>query len=65
MAKSTAKQRSAVAKHYDQFEGQKVVLFCARYNYWGVLSEVIDDDVNSALVLANAVAVEQTGPANG
>jgi len=41
--------------------GEKVVLICARYQYWGILSEVDEQSI----VLANAVAVESSGSAQG
>lgn len=40
--------------------GQKVAVLAARYQYRGVLSEVTDD----RLTLANACAVEISGPNN-
>jgi len=52
---------STIAEHLRQKVGEKVVFLCARHTYWGVLSEVNEKFV----VLANAVAVEQSGPANG
>lgn len=42
-----------------QYVGTKVVLICARYQYWGVVSLVTDD----SLILANPVAVEASGSA--
>ena len=41
-------------------EGQKVAVLCARYQYRGVLSEVHNDHI----ILANATAVEISGPSN-
>lgn len=41
--------------------GEKVVMICARYQYWGILSEVNE----RTLVLAKAVAVESSGSAQG
>ena len=41
--------------------GEKVVLICARYQYWGVLSEISEN----SLVLANTVVVESSGSAQG
>lgn len=41
-------------------EGQKVAVLCARYQYRGILSEIHEDHI----VLANATAVEISGPSN-
>ncbi len=46
---------------FEKFKGQKIVMQCARYVYWGRLSEVGDDYI----ILADAVAVEETGPCSG
>jgi hypothetical protein len=43
-----------------QFIGQKVAVLCARYQYRGELSKVNAD----CIVLANATAVEVSGPSN-
>ena len=43
------------------FVGQKVGIICARYHYWGVVSDVTDDPHNPLLTLTDAVAVQQAG----
>jgi hypothetical protein len=49
---------SESSKHYiQQFVGQKVAFLCCRYQYRGVLSQVLDD----AVLLANATSVEVSG----
>jgi len=50
---------NAAATLLKKHVGEKVVIICARYQYWGVLSEVNDE----AIVLAKAVAVESSGSA--
>ena len=42
-------------------KGEPVAILCMRYWYRGILSEVEDDFI----VLENALAIEQTGPAAG
>lgn len=49
------------SQHLLKFVGQKVAVLCARYTYWGRLSEV----GTGYIVLATASAVEQSGPASG
>lgn len=49
--------RDALARH----TGEKVVVICARYQYWGTVSEVLED----CLILSNAYAVESSGSAQG
>lgn len=58
MAEKKMLSFSETAKEY---EGQKVAVMCARYQYRGVLSHVGTDH----LVLANATAVETSGTASG
>jgi len=45
------------------FVGQKVAVLCNRYQYRGVLSAVVEGK-NDFLVIANATAVEISGPSN-
>ena len=47
----------SIANHLEQYLGDKIAVICARYQYWGVLSEILDN----AIVVADAVAVEQSG----
>lgn len=47
-------------EYVKSFIGQKIAFTCARYHYRGTLSHVMTD----SLVLANATAVEDTGPNN-
>ena len=42
----------------EKFIGQKVAVLCARYQYRGILSEVLKD----CIVLANATSIEISGP---
>lgn len=44
-----------------EYVGQNVAVIAARYQYRGILSKVYDD----CLVIANALAVEVSGPASG
>lgn len=43
-----------------QFIGQKVAMICARYQYRGTLSEVLED----CIILSNPTSVEVSGPSN-
>ena len=47
------------------YVGQKVAVLCNRYQYRGVFSQVIGDGLDRVLVLANATAVEASGPSSG
>lgn len=49
------------AEHLRKIIGQKIVFICARYTYWGIISEVSDDIV----VLSYPVSIEVSGSANG
>lgn len=71
MAKTAVKKKVNDAKidkrglttsqeYHESLVGQKVAILCARYTYWGYLSMVLD----RALVLSDAVCVEQSGAAN-
>lgn len=42
-----------------RYMGEKIVVICARYQYWGIVSEV----GKNALILANPVAVQNSGSA--
>lgn len=44
-----------------EYVGQPVAVLCARYNYRGILSAVVEN----GLVLAQARAVETSGPSSG
>lgn len=48
-----------LARILEKYIGEKIVIIAARYQYWGRLAEVNPD----VLVLAQAVAVEVSGPA--
>ena len=45
----------------ESYKGQKVAILAARYQYRGVMSEVSEDSIT----LANATAVEISGPNSG
>ena len=47
-------------KTLTKFVGSKIACICVRYTYRGILSYVGDNH----LVLANAMAVERSGPSN-
>lgn len=49
----------SASEYYKEFIGQKIAVVCARFSYWGVLAKVYND----AIVIANAVSVEDSGPA--
>lgn len=50
---------SKLANSCEKYKGQQIAVLCARYQYRGVLAEVNEDH----LILANATAVEVSGPA--
>ena len=49
--------RRSALDHISKFVGDKVAIIAARYQYWGIVSEILTDGV----VLANAVSVEASG----
>ena len=52
------KVSASVSEHLQKYVGDKISVICARYQYWGVLSEILGKD---AIVLADSVSVEQSG----
>lgn len=53
--------RNSFAKTMDKYKDKKVVLICARYQYWGTVAEIGEDH----LVMSTPTAVEQSGRATG
>lgn len=51
---------NSFVEHLKPYIGEKVVFICARYQYWGILSEVGEHSI----ILADAVSVEQSGSAS-
>lgn len=47
-----------------QYIGQQIVFLCARYTYWGILSQILDGQTPAA-VLSFPISVEQSGPSQG
>jgi len=55
------KTSNVLVAYLSDLIGQPVAVLCVRYTYRGIVSSVDD----KALVLTNAFAVEQSGPASG
>jgi len=54
-------QSISLKSHFEQFVGQPVAILCCRYAYRGTVSQAHEDFI----VLANASAIENAGPARG
>lgn len=52
-------ETSALEKHLKEFVGQKIAIICARYHYWGIVSDVLSGDY-PAIKLANPVSVTRS-----
>lgn len=62
MTKKNVKEKHADFKELmEELVGEKIAIIAARYQYWGVLSEVTAD----AIVMSQAVAVPRSGTASG
>lgn len=53
--------RSTMGEVLQAYVGERVAIICARFNYMGTVSSVGSDHV----ILANAYAVEESGPSSG
>lgn len=56
-----AKRKETFAEIVGRYLGKKIVLICARYQYWGTVAEVHEQ----CLIMSNPTAVENSGPATG